>query len=76
MIASDAEYDAGFGAAYVATQAEVSLARRESRSLACRLLAVDPDQDQRTTYALWGAYKNDGRPPREAGTEAAGGTRR
>ena len=77
MITPDAEYDSGFGVAVVATQTEVSQVRRASRAIVCRLLSIDPDQDQRTTYVLWGAYKGDGRPPREAGIEVVeGGARR
>lgn len=39
----------------------------EDRDLVCRLLNVNKNQESRSNYELWGAYKNDSRPPHPHG---------
>lgn len=65
-LVANTEYEAGFNLVACRTPDEVTRYLRHNREIVCALLSIDPDQDQRSNYELWGAHKQDGRPQRPA----------
>lgn len=54
---ANTEYEAEFSMVLCASPGERSQRLQEDRLKVCSLLKVDPEQDKRSAYELWGAQK-------------------